>query len=174
MSGGGDYLRLRKEELAAARTGATVKPADAPKPAMDLSKLKPTPAALPPPEVEAAVLEQARERGFARTVGAEEQQPPEPPAQVSSAPTPRAPVKAAKPKGRGRAAVASAPSARYVVSMKERPPADIQGQALFTGNAEVLYEICRRAHFERRPRGELLAEMLALYTEKNGATPDSY
>ena len=54
MSGGGDYLRLRKEELAAARTGATVKPADAPKPAMDLSKLKPTPAALPPPEVEAA------------------------------------------------------------------------------------------------------------------------
>lgn len=176
MSGGGDYLRLRKEELAAKRAGATAqKPAGQVAPAMDLSHLKPTPAKLPTPEVEAAVLEEARERGFGRSVGAEDPAPAAP--QAVEPPSPKAaPVRTAKPRaGKGRAGgSASQASARYVVSMKERPPADIQGQALFTGNAQVLYEICRRAHYERRPRGELLAEMLELYTAKNGETPETY
>ncbi len=172
MSGKGNYLDRRLEELAAAKAARSVTAPAPDAPEMDLSKLQPKAASLPPPEVEEAVREQARARGFDREVGA--QDPPPAPAET---PVPKsAPAKASQPrqgKGRGRASAGQA-AARYVVSMKERPPADIQGQALFTGNAQVLYEICRRAHYERRTRGELLADMLELYAEKHGVTPDKY
>lgn len=168
MSGGGDYLRERRAELRSKRGEGAALADPAPlKSGLDLSQLKPTPAVAPPPELEAAVIEEARGRGFDRSVG---------PAPASLAPVPAQPAATprARPKRKAGGGEGAGTSARYVVSMKERPPADIPGQALFTGNAQLLYEICRRAHYERRPRGELLADMFAMYEAAKGRTPDEY
>lgn len=156
------FMHERKAELSRAKEG---KPGGAAGGGLDLSNLKPTPAQLPDPDVDAAVQQEARARGFDRTVGASAPDGP---------PSPRARAQAGSKAGRkrGREGEGAVKPVRYTVSHKERPPADIQGQAVFSGDARVLYEICRRAHYERRPRVELLADMLELYEKTHGPTPD--
>lgn len=149
------YLDLREEEEERIEADVTAPPPSA---GLDLSNVKPTPAPRPTPDLQAQAVAVGRARGFG----------PAP----SAAPKPAAAAPRAK-KGRAGAAP-QGPAKRYIVSLDERPPAGIQGQIALSGEALPLYEFIHRAHFERRPRGELLAAMLALYIEKNGETPEDY
>jgi hypothetical protein len=145
------YLELREEE----EEGLDAPPAAAPKSALpDLSTLEPTPAPRPTPERQAAAVEVGRGRGFDRPTAA--------------------PSREQRPARRAKADTAQGPTKRYIVSLNERPPQGQQGQIALTGEAAVLYDFIRRAHYERRSRGELLAELLALYEEKKGPTPATY
>lgn len=140
------YLEEREAEEEKKAAGAAV--AD-----LDLSKLEPTPAPRARADLQEKAIEEGRKRGFGRTTEAAAQVAPKP----------------AKRSGR-----ASGPVKRYIVSLDAKPPKGQQGQIAVSGDARAIYDFIRRAHFERKSRGELLAEMLALYIEKHGETPSSY
>lgn len=121
---------------------------------LDLSGVSPTPVQRPA-ELQVAV-DEGRRRGFGAADGAE-----------PAARRPRAPPQK-------RAAKAAPAPKRVIVTLADVPPAGANGQIALTGDAQVIYAFIRRAHFERRPRGDLLADMMRLYEASHGPVPDDY
>lgn len=152
----GSYLEDREAEEERKAGGAGQGGSDLP----DLSALQPKPLTRPAPELHEAAVLVGHRQGFDRPVGAEPKPKP------SRAPAAR--------RQRG-VAPAEGPTKRNIISLQgERPEAGVQGQIALTGSALTLWEFIRRAHFERRPRGELLQDMLALWEEKHGKTPEIF
>ncbi|MDP3615014.1 MAG: hypothetical protein Q8R98_24500, partial [Rubrivivax sp.] len=123
-------------------------------PALDLSGVAPKPI-VRPDRLDAAV-EEGRRRGF----GERGKQSEPSPRQSRAQPNSRRP-KEPSPK-------------RVIVTLAERPADGATGQIALSGDATMLYEFVRRAHFERKPRGELLADMLRLYEDRHGPLPEDF
>lgn len=118
---------------------------------LDLSSVAPTP--IKRPEALREAVEEGHRRGFGSPASA-----------------------VARMTGQTRRAkppVGQSPK-RLIVSHTEEPAAGLPGQITLTGDAKVFYDFARRAHYERRPRGELLTDMLRLYEEKHGPLPDDF
>lgn len=144
------YLDQSEAEQDEREVGVAAKP-EAP-PTLDLSAVAPTPVKRPDR------LQEAVEEGHRRGFGS-----PAPAVARMTGQTRRA---KAPPVGRS--------PKRLIVSHTEEPAAGVPGQITLTGDAKVFYDFARRAHYERRPRGELLTDMLRLYEEKHGPLPDDF
>lgn len=144
------YLDDREAEEAKKATG------------LDLSGFAPRPGRRMDRDKLAVAQEVSAERGFGRPVEVSANADPTPEASTSN----RRSAATAQP--------APGPVKRAIVSLNKRAPKGEQGQISLSGDAEVLQSFILRASFERRPRGDLLRDMLALYEEHFGPLPDDF
>lgn len=164
MTGGRSYLDRTEDEQEALVQPVTPKATGA----VDLSSVKPTPAQRPSPADHEAAINIGRERGFDRSVTATATPRPQPRATAPA--TGRGPPRRGGPEsGRGGEG-----AKRIIVARGTEVQLGQTGQVAISADAVMLKAFVDRAYYERKTRGELLADMLALWESRHGTVPDEF
>lgn len=150
----GSYLdRTDEEQEALSATQAEPKAAG-----FDLSGVAPKAAPRPSPDLQEAAVREGRRRGFDRSTSST----------PLAADTPRVRAPRKSPRGGGEGAK------RVIVALGTVVHPGQIGQVAISGDAALLREFVNRAHWERKTRGELLADMLAFWEAHHGPLPPGY
>lgn len=145
------YLDRTEEQEEALDQPATATPASG----LDLSSVAPTPAPRGPADRQAAAVAEGRRRGFGRQMSSEVVTPTKSPSHPQ----------ARGGEGAGKRIIVALGTVAY--------PGQI-GQVAISGDAVMLSDFVKRAHWERKTRGELLSEMLSLWEATHGALPADF